>query len=392
MFEIFRLNDGYLCQPTIQRNADWGHTQLGLDRFVVLGEYYPVWAQCLIHFFDGLQRGYAMYRLTSLVVILFFAMPAFIASADELQGRDWGVTKKFRGDRARLELSGATCPGTSVEKRWCLIVNDEKRWAQFFSLKENMLKPKSTILLLPKKEGDRKFKEIDAEAAAYDDGYVYVTGSHGMSRRKCKFRQSQFYVFRFPVDKETGKPKFSISHENVAPEIERSDKLRQIVNDAPSVGRFAEKCLDDMGVNFEGLAVTGGKMFFGLRGPSIDGHAFVLEVSVDRVFGSATADAIIHKINLGNEIGIRDLARVDGGLLILTGHANEGIFAPQIFFWNLEAMSLTTMGELPVIPAKKAETILVIEEESSESGANYRVLILYDGLQNGNPTEFVLER
>jgi len=338
------------------------------------------------------QRRGTMYRFATLVSVCFIAFAAPVASANELQGRDWGVTTKFRGDKARLELSGAICPGNDSQKKWCLVVNDEKRWAQFFSVKEDKLKPKNSILLLAKKEGGAKFKEIDAEAAAYDDGYVYVTGSHGMSRKKCKFRQSQYFVFRFPVDDTTGQPTFQISSKEVAPEIQRSGKLRQIIKDAPFVGAFAEKCLSDNGVNVEGLAVSNGLMYFGVRGPSTDGQAYVLEVPVDRVFGNATGDALIHNINLGDQVGIRDLARVNDGLLILTGHVNEGDIAPEIFFWNLETKHPTVLGELPVIPGKKAETVLVIDEKSSDNKINYRVLVLYDGLQNGNPTEYELER
>ena len=335
-----------------------------------------------------------MLRWIIILLLVGLGNPAPWGVAAELQGRDWALKGHFHGKKTRRELSGAVCPGSDPARKWCLAVNDETKWAQFFSIQDSTIDPKKNrrIWLLPDKDGGVKFGEIDAEAAAYDDGFVYVIGSHGMSRSTCKFRPSQFFAFRFPVEIDNGKPTFSFSDNRVAPEIDRSGKIRRILQTAESIGPFAEKCLTDNGVNFEGLSVANGQMYFGLRGPSIDGHGFILEVSVNRVFGDSVEGEKVHRLNIGFERGIRDLAAVTGGLLLLTGHVNQKEVAPEIYFWNPDTERLTLLGELPVIPTKKAETLLVLDESDSPDKFEYRALILYDGLSDGNPTEISLQR
>jgi hypothetical protein len=58
------------------------------------------------------------------------------------------------------------------------MVNDQKKYAQFFSVDGTTIMPDPNgIIRLSDAEGDP-----DAEGTAYADGYFYVTGSHGRSR------------------------------------------------------------------------------------------------------------------------------------------------------------------------------------------------------------------
>ena len=41
------------------------------------------------------------------------------------------------------------------------------------------------------------------------------------------------------------------------------------------------------GVNIEGLAIKGGRLFFGFRGPAVDGTAKILAVDADALFSGA---------------------------------------------------------------------------------------------------------
>jgi hypothetical protein len=87
--------------------------------------------------------------------------------------------------------------------------------------------------------------------------------------------------------------------------------------------------------------------------------------------------------------GIRDLARVDGGLLVLSGSVNDQDIAPAVFHWNAASDALKKLGDLGgTPPGAKAETILVLEQQPQR----IRVLVLHDGPANGQPLEYWLPR
>ena len=98
--------------------------------------------------------------------------------------------------------------------------------------------------LLPKAIDGEETGEIDAEGAAYGDGYYYLVGSHGLSRKKGTLDPSSFFLFRVPVDEQTGYPPFKISKKKAAKEIERTDALKALLKGAPDpIGRYAEQPL-----------------------------------------------------------------------------------------------------------------------------------------------------
>jgi hypothetical protein len=237
-----------------------------------------------------------MRDMITLGIFLLINCLPMLTNAQDLQGTEWAVIPDFHGKDARKELSGAVCAGEDNEKVWCLAVNDEKKTAQFFSIEDRTVQPTERIRLLPDSEDDVEFDEIDAEGAAYDAGFVYVTGSHGLSRSSAEFRPSQFFVFRFPVNETTGKPQFEPSSDHVPESIERSSNLREAIQRTSPIAPFAERSLNVNGANIEGLAVVDGQMFFGFRGPSLDGEAFLLEISADDIFGDGEPDPVVHAL------------------------------------------------------------------------------------------------
>jgi hypothetical protein len=52
--------------------------------------------------------------------------------------------------------------------------------------------------------------------------------------------------------------------------------------------------MSDNGINVEGLAVAGGKLFAGLRAPTLDGKAFIVTIDADQLFDE---DASINEGN-----------------------------------------------------------------------------------------------
>src|SRR5262245_45880558 len=211
-------------------------------------------------------------------------------------GSPWSVSPAFAKDeKARKAISGAACAPTSPAV--CLAVNDEKKYAQFFSLDRFKLVPGELIRLVPDKDGDFEFDELDAEGAAYDGGFFYVIGSHGAPRNADKpIDPSRFYIHRFKVNPQTGKPEFSFSGDDAASDIVRTNKLRGVGKTAGKIGPFAEKPLGENGANIEGIAVKDGKIFLGFRAPSIDENAFVMELDANAVFGDGPVNATVHPV------------------------------------------------------------------------------------------------
>lgn len=300
-----------------------------------------------------------------IAAVALFSASASSAQTVNPESAYWSVAPAFsKSDDARTNISGAACASAQS----CLAVNDQKKYAQFFSISGNKIVPGALVGLLP----DGADGDPDGEGAAYDTGYFYVIGSHGLSRKKGKFEKESFLVFRF---KRGGA-------------VEKSARLREAMRAAQPIAPFAEKPLNANGANIEGIAVAGGRLYAGFRGPSIDGRAFILDAAVDGIFGIAPLDTKVHALALGAGRGIRDLARVDDGVLVLAGPVTEGGGGPSVFHWNA-AGALKKIADLGgTLPGAKAETLLLLEQQPQR----YRVLVMFDGPANGQPTEYLLPR
>jgi hypothetical protein len=300
----------------------------------------------------------------------------------------WTVSGKFKKDEeARINISGAACAAKAPPFDSCIVVNDQKKYAQFFSIDGTVINPGKVIRLLDK---DAK-GDPDAEGAAYDNGNFYITGSHGRSRHDPDdHNKSSYVVFRFPVDKTTGKPAFHVSDDDVVG-VEASRRLRDVIKD--KVGAFFDRPLDENGVNIEGIAVKDGRMYLGLRGPSDNGNAIIISVDADAVFApDQDLNARAEKLHLGPATGIRDLATVSDGLLVLTGPVNKQEVTPSVRHWNPKTAALGQPRALKIPDLgtdAKAETLLVLRDVDGEP---WRVLVMFDGPENGAPTEYRIPR
>ncbi|MBB1090899.1 DUF3616 domain-containing protein [Rhodopseudomonas palustris] len=327
--------------------------------------------------------------LTTLACAALCGFPA-AAAADRIKPEptQWTSSGDLgKSADARQNLSGAACAPTSPPLRSCLIVNDEKKYAQAFSIAGTALTPGAVIRLVDKgDDGDP-----DAEAAAYDDSHFYVTGSHGRKRHDWKAHNpSSYALFRFPLDKD-GLPIF-VGDEKVQG-LAHSARLAEALKSINPVAAYFDQPLDEGGINIEGLALRGTRMYLGLRGPSRDGEAFIVSIDKAAPFTpDAPLDAKLHSLKLGRHAGIRDLAAVKDGLLVLSGPVNEQTdAAPAVFLWRADDQ-LAKLGELELPDLKgsaKAETLLVLQDAD---GAPLRVLVMFDGPDNGRPTEYVLRR
>ncbi|WP_081492462.1 MULTISPECIES: DUF3616 domain-containing protein [Bradyrhizobium] len=288
-------------------------------------------------------------------------------------------------DQPRMNLSGAACVPTTPKFTSCLIANDEKKYAQFFSIEGNVLVPKELILL------SDEDKDPDAEGVAYSEGFFYVTGSHGRSRHNDKKNLSSYAVFRIAVDPQTGVPRTKPDAERVDG-VEASSRLRKVLKKDDDVEAYFNEPLADGGINIEGIAVRNGRMYFGLRGPSLKRHAFVVSVMADALFTkNDDLKPRTKSLELGKDTGIRDLAAVRDGLLILAGPTREEDVPYTVWLWDGSsetAKPLATLDLSKVKEGAKAEILLPLEDDAD----GIRVLVMFDGVENGGAMSFKIQR
>ena len=163
----------------------------------------------------------------------------------------------------------------------------------------------------------------------------------------------------------------------------------------PVLGPHFGKPLQRRGVNIEGLAARQGQLYIGFRGPNLGGDAFVLEIRADDVFSGKPQPAYtLHRLRLGEGLGIRELVAAKSSFLIIAGNAgsepseeyaqsedydkNRDFF---LFRWDGKDPAVQKIGTLPKTEGQ-AEAMAVLEETKD----SLTVLILFDGPKGGRPT------
>lgn len=298
--------------------------------------------------------------------------------------------------KAAKDISGIACRPPAGGEYRCLLVNDESKTAQFATLMQGTVTPGRSLPLVgdtpPAAKGRQPaigcprpggFGEFDGEGVAYADRVFYVVGSHGCSRHSGEYRPSSFLLARIP----------SGNGEAGAPEL--SWRAADLLAAAGEVAPYLGKPLDagSNGLNIEGLAVVGDRLWLGLRAPSLDGRAFLVGGDVAELFkpGSEPATARPHLLGFpaGAQRGVRDLATLaDGRLLVLVGPAQEQDVPYAILLLDpADPASTRELGELRPRKEAKAEALTVLAEDRDD----LRVLVGYDGVKNGEFEEYRLK-
>lgn len=310
------------------------------------------------------------------------------------------ATADFTGKKPRKpaeDISGIACRPPAGGDYRCLVINDENKAAQFATLKQGTITPGPSLPLVkdsapagasgrqaaigcPQK-GD--FEDFDGEGVAFADRHFYVVGSHGCSRRSGEYRPSSFLLARIAASNgEAGTP-------------ELSWRVADLLGAAGEVAAFVGKALDEKnnGLNIEGLAVVGDRIWFGLRAPSLDGRAFLVGGSVAELFKPGSEPAAdkpqLIAFKAGKERGVRDLTPLaDGRLLVLVGPAQEQDVPYAILLLDPAApATIQELGQLPRRKDAKAEALTVLAQERGE----LRVLVGYDSVKNGGFEEYRLK-
>ncbi len=255
--------------------------------------------------------------------------------------------------------------------------------------------------------------EMDIEGLCADDGFLWVVGSH--SRKRCKPKRDEnghaealqkmedvereanrYFLGRFPLVEEAPghfSPVRSDGERHAAwlKLGKRRSALERWLTADPHLGPFLSIPSKENGFDIEGMAVRGNRVWLGLRGPVLRGHAVVLDLELkqkapDRLKARRIDGARRYRKHLLDTrgLGIRDMRFKGDDLLLLVGPTmslegpafvlrwrgaahddSSGVIAPE---------RIETVAELPYqLHADHPEGI----ELWPEAGAG-ALLIIYD--------------
>lgn len=263
-------------------------------------------------------------------------------------------------------------------------------------------------------------EEADIEGLDVADGYLWLVGSHSLKRTRPKPGRTpeqnrerlaevtadgnRFLLARIPLDKggkihRLRKQTDEGGQRRVAAQLHGDDKasdLTTALEQDEHLGAFLKLPGKDNGFDIEGLAVSEGRIFIGLRGPVLRGWAAVLEVEVTdedgdpsrlrlKAIGPGGRPYRKHFLELGG-LGVRDLCADGNDLLILAGPTMELDGPVNIFRWGggarpAEESMIFADGLSRILPVPfgvgtdHAEGITFLP---AVEGARREVLVVYD--------------
>ncbi|MEI4469947.1 DUF3616 domain-containing protein [Frigidibacter sp. MR17.24] len=211
----------------------------------------------------------------------------------------------------------------------------------------------------PKGEMDIEGLYHDADP---DGGWLWVCGSHSLKRKQPRHARdtpeaslarmarigrdpNRYFLGRLPLVRKRGgmAPVLRDGARQAAwVKLKRHrSKLLGWLSDDPHLGAFLGLPSKENGLDIEGVAADGLRVWLGLRGPVLRGHAVVIEMRMKltgkghlkprRIDGDRRYRK--HLIPTGGQ-GIRDLT-IDGrDLVILTGPALAGDGAAEVLLWR----------------------------------------------------------
>jgi hypothetical protein len=247
-------------------------------------------------------------------------------------------------------------------------------------------------------------QEMDIEALAVDGQTVYVIGSHALVRKKVdvddSYQKNRKRLAAVPEpDRE-----FDFRNSLVRLELKPDGtprpgsvshfSLRHILDETPPFSLFRQLPSKENGVDIEGLALRGGKLYAGFRAPVLRGNYVpVLEFELTQTVNNPR----VLYVNLCGK-GIRDLVAVQQGFLILAGPMGDSDTNYSLYRWDGRDVipgndhpdgpgGLEHLGDLPKVTqhgvSGKAEGLALVGEDSS-----FDLLVVFDGLKDGGARRY----
>lgn len=285
---------------------------------------------------------------------------------------DMGKGKKLRdGLSVALQIGNtlwvANDESSSLER---LLLVKEDHSGQYMYGRHHTQFPLDGLIDLPAPSVDdpRELQEIDIEGLAYENGYLWLVGSHSLKRKKPSakktgaqaqkqlgkmvFEANRYLLARIPVVHADGE--FTLAREFTDDLTkytaaclrtnETGNDLTSALKDDLHLGAFLGIPGKENGFDVEGLAVSGSRLFLGLRGPVLRGWAVILELEVadDKTDPSLLRLKRVHSdgrqyrkhfVQLGG-LGIRDLCVEGDDLLILAGPTMDLDGPVTVYRWK----------------------------------------------------------
>ena len=328
-------------------------------------------------------------------------------------GFSFGLKKK-KEIEVRQSLSGIACNVNAQQQRICLMAFDEGAEARYATLVNGSLKPDDEVVVLRSTQG-----ELDAEAAATDGRYFYIAGSHSTRRGDCASNPESRHVIRLRLDPASGRA-LRPSGSGPLADYADSSRLWDIMQAQPALAphmgeracmgseppRQAPMLAGKQGVNIEGMAAKDGRLYFGFRGPVVEGVARVLSVDAQALFEGGDVRPTLTSLGLGKQRGIRDMLAVNGGFLLLAGPDDSPSSQGgdwTIWWWDGKSAAATpgtgapralATLDLRQVALRKCDKQLKPEAMTllDESADSWTLLVLSDGLCDGGPLTFKVPR
>ena len=287
----------------------------------------------------------------------------------------------------RSDLSGVAAAGRCL---W--VANDELATVERLSRQDDgsyaghEIVHLAEVFDLPEGAGG----EMDIEGLDVADGYLWVVGSHSLTREKPKpgehepaealarlteveHHPNRHFLGRIPLV-ESAPGTFDLRPEAEGDErgttrrsgclkmTGKGDALDRQLRGDVHIARFMGVPAKENGFDVEGIAARGDRVFLGLRGPVLRGWALLLELRVKesrrgrlklRKLGPDGARYIKHFLDLEG-LGMREIAFDGEALLILAGPTMDLDGPVVLYRWP---GALAASGQT-VVPADQLERIL----------------------------------
>jgi hypothetical protein len=261
--------------------------------------------------------------------------------------------------------------------------------------------------------------EADIEGLARTGPWLWAVGSHSLKRRKIKDEYppakarrrlatvvrepNRFVLARIPVVTGVdGLPEarrealVDGEHRHAAVLGGHQDALTDMLADDPHLAPFLALPGKDNGLDIEGVAAHGDRLYVGLRGPVLRGWAVLIEIrpethprhpdrlSLRRLDGEGTLYRT-HFLRLDG-LGIRDLCPYGDDLLILAGPSMDLDGPVRVFRWRDAAVvdapaivggpALDRLLDLPYGDGEDHPEGIAVLQEPGAPGRS--LLVVYD--------------